>query len=51
LKWLRENGCSWDAKTCQRAAGEGHLEILKWKGERLSMGWTCLFRCSCRRAP
>jgi hypothetical protein len=30
LKWARENGCHWDALTCERAAAGGHLEVLQW---------------------
>ena len=30
LKWLRENGCPWDAQTCAAAAEGGHLDVLKW---------------------
>ena len=33
LKWLREKGCPWGAKTCTCAAVEGHLEVLKWLRE------------------
>ena len=30
LKWLRSEGCPWDASACTYAAMGGHLEILKW---------------------
>ena len=30
VKWLRANGCPWDAYTCTFAAEGGHLEVLKW---------------------
>jgi hypothetical protein len=30
LKWLHENGCTWDTHICNHAADNGHLEILKW---------------------
>jgi len=30
LKWLRENGCPWDEKTCAVAAGDNYLDILKY---------------------
>ena len=30
LKWLRDNGCPWDASTCFQAASGGHLNVLKW---------------------
>ena len=33
LKWLRDNGCHWDKKTCKNAAENGHLEVLKWLRE------------------
>ena len=32
LKWLRENGCSWNSKTCANAASK-HFEVLKWANE------------------
>lgn len=28
LKYIRETGCAWDAKTCSNAAQNGHLDIL-----------------------
>ena len=33
LKWLRENGCDWDADTCSNASKGGHLSCLKWLRE------------------
>jgi hypothetical protein len=30
LKWLRDCGCDWDAKTCAEAARGGHLAVLQW---------------------
>ena len=30
LKWLRSEGCPWDASACRSAARGGHLEVLKW---------------------
>ena len=30
LKWLRSEGCPWDASACAGAAKCGHLEVLKW---------------------
>ena len=30
LKWLRAEGCPWDAWVCARAACGGHLEVLNW---------------------
>ena len=33
LKWLRKNGCDWNAGTCSSAAGNGHLSCLKWARE------------------
>ena len=29
-KWLRSEGCPYDAHACSGAAREGHLDILKW---------------------
>jgi hypothetical protein len=33
LKWLREKGCPWNAKTCSTAAFTGRLYIVKWARE------------------
>ena len=33
VKWLRSEGCPWDAWTCRRAAQNGHLETLRWARE------------------
>jgi hypothetical protein len=30
LKWLRESGCAWDARTLEDAIRLGHLETVKW---------------------
>jgi hypothetical protein len=30
LKWLRANGCPWDAMTCCSAAASGKLKVLQW---------------------
>ena len=30
LQWARRNGCPWNARTCNAAAKEGHLEVLQW---------------------
>ena len=30
MKYLHENGCPWDEKTCSNAAKNGHLECLKY---------------------
>ena len=30
LKWVRENGCSWDDRVCRNAAREGHIKVLGW---------------------
>ena len=30
LKWLRSEGCPWDASACAAAARGGQLEMLKW---------------------
>ena len=43
LKWLRSEGCPWDADTCSGAAFRGNLEMLKWlrsKGCPWN-GWAC----------
>ena len=47
LKYLHENGCSWNAKTCKAAAENGHLECLKYLHEkRVSLGQRdLLFGC------
>ncbi len=29
LKWALENGCSWNERTCVKAARGGHLDIAK----------------------
>jgi hypothetical protein len=33
LKWARKNGCSWNEKTCYKAARYGHLSVLQWARE------------------
>jgi hypothetical protein len=33
LKWAREQGCEWDARTCEYAALGGHLKVLRWARE------------------
>jgi len=33
LKWAREHGCPWDARTCEAAAESGHTELLQWARE------------------
>ena len=30
VKWSKNNGCPWGARTCANAAQNGHLETLKW---------------------
>ena len=30
LKWLLENGCSWDSNLCAIAATQGYVNILQW---------------------
>ena len=30
MKWLRSEGCPWNAATCSGAASNGHLDVLKW---------------------
>jgi hypothetical protein len=34
LCWAREQGYSWDSRTCAAASGNGHLETLKWSREQ-----------------
>ena len=34
IEWATIEGCPWDGRTCESAAGEGHLEVLKWLRER-----------------
>ncbi|CAB9526222.1 ankyrin repeat protein [Seminavis robusta] len=33
FQWVRENGWSWDTRTCYIAAGHGHFHILKYAHE------------------
>ncbi len=33
MKWLLENGCTWDEKTFSEAAYNGNLENMKWLRE------------------
>ena len=33
VKWLRENGCRWDATAPAFAASQGRLEVVKWLRE------------------
>ena len=33
MKWLRENGCPWDASTFAGAARQGDLDNMKWLHE------------------
>jgi hypothetical protein len=33
LKWLRDEGYTWERHTCSLAAKEGHWEVLKWAVE------------------
>ena len=30
LRFLRTNGCPWNALTCSAAAAGGHLSLLRW---------------------
>ncbi len=30
LRWLRANGCPWNADVCAAAAEGGHFSLLKW---------------------
>ena len=34
LKYAHENGCPWDERTSEHAAGRGHLDVLKYAQER-----------------
>ena len=34
LRWAREHGCPWDQRTCEAAAGSGHLDVVRWAWER-----------------
>ena len=48
LKYLRENGCDWDERTCWSAAEKGHLECLKYAREH-GCDWdggTCFYAAS-----
>jgi len=33
LKYLHENGCPWDERTCEWATHGGHLDMLKYARE------------------
>ena len=33
MRWLRRNGCPWDAWTCAVLAEGAHLEALRWARE------------------
>ena len=33
MKWLKENNCSWDAKTFKYASFNGNLGNMKWLKE------------------
>ena len=33
LKWLRSEGCPWDAYTSMQAANSGHLDVLQYLHE------------------
>ena len=39
LKWLKEIGCALNDGVCSVAAGEGHLEVLKWAREQQGCKW------------
>ena len=43
LRWARENGCNWNARTSTCAAARGHLEVLQWlRAEGCPWDfWTC----------
>jgi len=38
LIWARENGCPWNEETCAYAAINGHLDLLIWAREWMSLG-------------
>ena len=33
VRWLRGEGCPWDALTCYAAVDQGHVEVLRWLRE------------------
>jgi hypothetical protein len=45
LKYGHKNGCPWQVKTCNFAAGGGHLECLKYAHEN-GCGWSH-WTCEC----
>ncbi len=48
LKWARNQGCPWNARTCANAAEKGHLEVLQWARsqgcpwDELTCAWAAL---------
>ena len=46
LAWAKDNGCPWEARTCELAARGGHLDALK-RARKLGCGWD---RWTCARA-
>ena len=30
MKWAREHDCQWNEETCEFAADNGQLEVLRW---------------------
>ena len=45
LRWARENGCDWNAETCECAADQGHLGILQWlRAEGCPWDWSTCYQ-------
>ena len=51
LKYAHENGCPWNEGTCSKAAEGGHLEVLKYAHERVSVGRVDVLEGGERRRP
>ena len=47
LQWARAQQCPWDERTCNLAAGNGHLELMKWAIEHHVPGKRCVHMCVC----
>ena len=43
VKWLRANGCPWDANACHVAVRRGHVRVLRWAREN-GCKWTAATR-------
>ena len=43
VKWLRANGCPWDAHACHVAVRRGHVRVLRWAREN-GCKWTAATR-------